>query len=127
MKLIRYYMGHDCTRGVLVDGEFLLHTLELPWKGNQPNVSCIPTGVYKVTPYSGSRFVDVYRVNDVPDRTAILFHIGNKASEIEGCILVGMDAGELSGDKAVLSSGRAMEKLSKYIGDGDFTLYVKEV
>lgn len=130
MKLSRYYRGVDCTLGILtdpLDAKFLLHTLELPWKGNQRNVSCIPEGVYRVTPYSGSRFIDVYKINDVPNRTAILLHYGNTADDIEGCILVGRQVGELSGIRAVLNSRPAMEDLSKHIGDSDFTLYINNV
>ena len=28
-------------------GEFIAHTLELPWKDNEKSISCIPQGNYK--------------------------------------------------------------------------------
>ena len=130
MKLTRYYKGGEYTRGILTDSqdsEFLLHTLELPWKGNRRSVSCIPVGVYTVRPFSGGRFVDAYKVNDVPNRTAILFHVGNTTNDIEGCILIGKSCGELGGDKAVLDSRKAFEHLSKHIGHTGFILHVNEV
>jgi hypothetical protein len=30
--------------------DYPLYTLEEPWKENQRNISCIPTGVYRCTP-----------------------------------------------------------------------------
>jgi hypothetical protein len=64
-------------------------TLERPWVNNARNVSCIPTGEYKVVPHNGARFKNCYRLEDVPGRTAILIHKGNRIKDTEGCILVG--------------------------------------
>jgi len=129
MKLLRYYMGADCTLGILTDETgFLLHTLENPWKGNQGDISCIPSGVYEVKPFSGAKYNNAYEVKHVPDRSAILMHWGNTEKDTEGCILVGSDVGVLGVDKAVLGSRPAFKRLTEHVGlTNSFTLYIKEV
>ena len=79
------------TFGVLMDskGMPLCVTLEDPWNNNERNVSCIPTGTYKVVPHDGTKFRDVWRLENVPDRSAILIHVGNSILDTSGCILVG--------------------------------------
>lgn len=85
-----YY--HDCTLGRLFikDQSFYCATLELPWLGNEPQVSCIPEGKYnyRVAP-SPSRGRNVIWIDKVAERSAIQIHEGNYTSQIRGCILVG--------------------------------------
>lgn len=77
--------------GVLLDpaGFPLCVTLENEWKGNARNISCIPDGRYRVVKHNGAKYRDVWRLEDVPGRTAILIHAGNTVKDTEGCILVG--------------------------------------
>ena len=84
----------ESNRGVLgvlrtADGEQVCKTLELPWKKNKRNVSCIPWGTYRVTDYTSSKYSSAFVVLNVPGRSGILIHAGNFISDIEGCILVG--------------------------------------
>lgn len=85
------WQQHDCTPGRLsVSGSsFQCFTLELPWRGNQPDVSCIPKGeyeyYYRLSPKNGK----VLELRNVPDRTYIQVHSGNFTRQIQGCILVG--------------------------------------
>lgn len=82
------------TIGKLLDGDKLVcYTLELPWRENAKNVSCIPTGLYEVIPHESPKFGECFLVNDVPGRSAILFHAGNTTSDTKGCILVGDSLG----------------------------------
>ncbi len=78
---------------------FQCQTLELPWKDNQRNISCIPEGTYPFIKRRAGTFYERYRqrwgheftiqVGDVPDRDFILVHIGNYLVDTRGCILVG--------------------------------------
>lgn len=67
----------------------IAYTLELPWRGNAPLVSSIPTGSYGGT----LRYdhADRWRVQltNVPNRSNIQIHIGNKVEDTHGCVLVG--------------------------------------
>jgi hypothetical protein len=56
-------------------------TLELPYLENHKNISCIPPGEYKCERITSVKFGLCFLVNDVKDRSNILIHIGNYASE----------------------------------------------
>ena len=115
--LDRLYYGDDCTLGVLsIDNELLCFTLENPWKDNQPYISCIPEGDYQCRPHNGSKYKETWEVQDVDGRSAILIHIGNTEEDTKGCILPGITKGSLNGERAVLGSRIAMEKLRDIIG-----------
>ena len=57
INLHRFSNGNLGNVGLLVlDGRVLCHSLELPWKGNLKNVSCVPAGSYTVEKYISGRF-----------------------------------------------------------------------
>lgn len=77
--------------------EFKCLTLELPWRNNQRNISCIPAGIYLAHRRRGSKGNRWYLEN-VPGRSGIMFHAlnwaGDKAagfkSDSRGCIGLGL-------------------------------------
>ena len=75
------------------NSEFIAHTLELPWKDNKKSISCIPKGDYicriRLARESASRDYVHLLVEDVENRSYILFHRGNYPSDSRGCILTG--------------------------------------
>lgn len=99
LKLTRYALFDDRTLGRLVVDEEVFYTVEKPWKNNQPFVSCIPAGRYTITKGDSPRFgPNTWQVMDVPNRTHILFHVGNTADDVVGCIAVGTNVyGNLDG------------------------------
>lgn len=127
-ELVRLEMSDEGTLGVLrVNFMIVCVTLELPWRENQQNVSCIPTGTYIVRPYISSRFGEVFEVGKVPGRYGILIHPGNTAKDSTGCILVGSRVGYLEGKRAVLDSCSTMKKLKGLLGENSsFPLRIKE-
>jgi hypothetical protein len=88
------------TRGVLLmPSGRELHVLERPWRDNRPFDSCIPDGVYLITPYKSPRFGDVYIViggtvsqfkSAQHERYGILFHGANKVQQLAGCLAPGL-------------------------------------
>ena len=78
---------------LFLNGEEFCDTLELPWKQNQRNISCIPAGEYdarlRLPRESATREYIHLLIKDVPNRSYILVHIGNTTSDTQGCILVG--------------------------------------
>lgn len=120
LTLQRVAMTVKGAYGVLVhDGQPLCVTLENPWHGNQRNISCIPPGQYTCVRHHGAKYKNVWRLENVPGRTAILIHAGNTVRDTQGCILVGTSF--YSG--GISQSVNALDKLRLILRD-TFTLTV---
>ncbi|MCU0429199.1 MAG: DUF5675 family protein [Cytophagaceae bacterium] len=104
---------------------FTCKTLELPWKNNERNISCIPPGTYKVAKRYSESFQYHFHVQDVPGRNWILIHSGNFYSDIRGCILVGFKHIDLNGDGVldISNSKETLQKMLKILPD-TFTLTI---
>lgn len=69
--------------------------MELPWRGNETNISCIPEGDYVCarvknrTTMGGKLIPETFEVKNVLGRSGILFHIGNTVKDLRGCIAIG--------------------------------------
>lgn len=69
----------------------VLYTMEEDWKENQPNISCIPAGVYELRRiFSPKHQCEVFQVMNVPGRNMIEIHIANTEEDVEGCIGIGL-------------------------------------
>lgn len=82
---------------------FEFMTLELPWKDNERNISCIPEGdylVWKMRP-NRKRKYQYFWVQDVPGRDSILWHPGNYTRQILGCILPGEELIDMDNDNII--------------------------
>ncbi|WP_185974257.1 DUF5675 family protein [Litoribacter populi] len=89
MKLLlnREYWPRGTNGQISHEGSLLFKTIELPWKKNQQNVSCIPEGVYRLGKRYSEKFGWHILVKGVKDRSGILFHSANDAlRELRGCI-----------------------------------------
>ena len=114
----RYYQDEDVTLGVLNVGHHKhlpIYTLEKPWKDNQRNISCIPHGVYKIRDYTSLKYKSVFEICNVPNRSKILFHVGNYENETQGCILPGLGTQYYGNQLMVTRSGDAMRALKELI------------
>lgn len=107
----------DCTVGVLNCGDFRCFTLELPDKNNRQNISCIPTGKYKLSVINSPSLGLCINVADVTGRTYIRIHSGNFTRQIQGCILVGDSLKDLNSDGIidVSNSKPTLQKLMSLI------------
>jgi len=129
LLLIRDTFTDKSTLGELfLNGERMCDTLENPWINNKKNVSCIPRGEYKVrlrlARESATRDYLHLLVEDVENRSYILFHRGNTAKDTSGCILVGLG----SQQDFVSNSVLAMDLLIKEIlnlGGTNINLIIK--
>ena len=124
--LYRYKRTETETIGVLFADGRQYFILEPPWKDNQRNISCIPAGTYKcvfMKRSSSGKYKNIYWVQDVPNRTAILIHAGNTHDHTRGCLIPGKRTGKLAGKNAVLNSRSALMDLRNIFGKS-FTLEV---
>lgn len=126
LVLERFCYADGATFGRMLVGGRVLYTVERPWLGNQPRVSCIPEGIYRCRPrrfFRGDH--DAIEVCNVPGRTHILFHKGNRASDVLGCIAVGAELGVLGSDWAVLKSSEGFRAFMDEYGSKNFTLAIR--
>ena len=129
LLIIRDTFTENSTIGKLyLNGEQMCDTLENPYLDNQKNISCIPAGEYKVrirvARESATRDYVHLLVQDVPNRSYILFHRGNTAKDTSGCILVGLKRKQ----DFVSNSTLAMDLLMKEIinlGGENINLIIK--
>lgn len=112
LTIERKSSSDKCTMGYLIaDGQVVCYSLELPWKDNSNNISCVPSGTYKgILRYDKT---DGWRIQleNVPNRTAVQIHMGNYTTQTEGCVLVGTDA--KVDNCSVFNSSAAYAKLKK--------------
>jgi len=88
-------------------------SIELPWKSNRQNVSCIPIGVYKLKKRYSEKHKNHFHVLDVLDREMILIHTANYARELQGCIAPGSRHADIDMDGwlDVINSRISLNKL----------------
>jgi hypothetical protein len=134
-QLIRCSVEAECIRGVLLmEGEPVCVTLELPWKENEAGKSCIPPGTYhcqrraarsNITGGKGQAF----EVEKVPGREGVLIHVANTPQQLRGCIAVGraFDKGRF-GEPMISDSRVAFDKLFRAVaGDSEFQITISDV
>tara|TARA_R100000995_G_scaffold84910_1_gene65720 strand:- start:5779 stop:6318 length:540 start_codon:yes stop_codon:yes gene_type:complete len=129
LLIIRKIYSEESIIGTLyVNGEKLCYTLELPYRGNQRSVSCIPAGAYgvKVRParQSATRKYVHLIVEEVHNRSYILFHRGNKPKDTRGCILVGQTYSQDFVGNSTLAMNLLMKEIL-HLGGEDINLIIK--
>jgi hypothetical protein len=125
ITLRRYYMGDDCTLGLLyMPDEKPLYTLELPWRDNMANISCIPEGLYTVKYHISPSLGEVYWIKEVEGRNYIYLHAANQTSEIKGCIAPGYGVSHYTRDR-VTHSRDAMAAIFRKFEKRPFSLLIK--
>ena len=114
IELNRIYQDEFSTLGILLIGRWKCFTLELPWRDNKKNESCIPGGEYKyIKRLSPSRGLTVIELVDVPGRSYVQIHPGNFTTHTLGCILPGMGLKDINHDGVcdVTNSRAAFDKI----------------
>ena len=104
-------------------------TLELPDKGNHPDISCIPTGEYICKPYSSEKYHATWQIIGVPNRTLILIHKGNFLLDIKGCVAVGEKFTDINKDgiQDIGESNEGFEEFRKIVdGETEFKLVIEK-
>jgi hypothetical protein len=85
--LKRIYHSQGVNGVISVSGQKLCESIELPWRENQAEISCIPEGRYLLRLRRSAKFAEHLEVCGVQSRRFILIHPANDAlSELRGCI-----------------------------------------
>lgn len=121
LYLLRCLFTDRSTTGIIRnENQLLCYTLELPWRQNERNKSCIPDGRYQCRKRFSAKHGNTIAILNVLDRSDILIHAGNLPQDTQGCILPGLD---ISLD-SVLDSRRALQRLLLYTPQY-FNLYIQ--
>lgn len=98
--LNRFISTGEGTFGILTVNGISFFTVEKPWVNNTPEISCIPSGKYTLTPHGSAKYGDVLcMINDEKKithfkghdskRFACLIHTANYERDVIGCIGLG--------------------------------------
>ncbi len=103
-----------------------LFTVELPWKNNEKNVSCIPAGRYECERINHAKFGLCFAIRNVKGRDGVLIHAANFSRQLQGCIAPGLTLADIDKDGTmdVTSSKDAMLRLTDTIKQQYFTLHI---
>lgn len=127
------------TFGTLSFGSSWVRSVELPWRDNRRQRSCIPEGRYRCEVVTSPRFGRVYGLQNVPGRSHILIHSANLAGDVDkgwetqlhGCIAPCRLLGKLRTktgrlQRAGLVSRPALTELMAWGAGQPFDLLIKD-
>ena len=131
--IIRQSSDDHGTIGTLLTEGFSAFVIELPWRDNLSNLSCIPVGEYEAVIRKSNKFGTVYWILKVKNRSYVLIHSGNFAGNTEkgfkthshGCIIIGKYVGKIEGQKAVLLSRNTLRQFMNHMGRESFKLIIE--
>lgn len=121
------------TIGVFRLGKLKFFTAELPWRENDPDLSCIPTGIYRcVWSWSHHLYRFGYEVTYVSGRSGIRIHPANLMgdvtqgfkAELKGCIALGEKVGFINGQRALMLSKLAVGRFEDAMAGQSFGLAI---
>jgi hypothetical protein len=120
--------------GRIVAPKITLFTGELPDRGNQPNISCVHEGIFRVEYTFSPRFKRfMYLLIGVRGRSGVRKHsanlmgdtaLGYKA-QLNGCIALGEKLGWIDGQKALLLSSPAIRRFEESMQYKPFDLEIR--
>ncbi len=117
---------------IRIENEYF-YTMELPWRDNHSNVSCIPAGIYECRFTLSARFgYGMYLVENVNQRNGVRIHSANFAGDktlgfrcqLAGCIALGMHLGKMANQKCLLLSHQAVSKFKRITNEKPFVLEI---
>lgn len=123
VQIIRFSSSDQGTLGYFISEGFQARIIELPWKDNATNISCIPAGKYQCVYRYSKKFREHYYVMNINGRTYVLIHSGNFAGDTSkgykthshGCLIIGKYHGKIDGQDAVLLSRPTLRGLVKHM------------
>ncbi len=108
--LYRVMSDHESTVGMLYGLSLPLVTLELPWRSNARNISCVPAGIYELVKHASTRWPETWALEGRTvshyksqlARYACLFHPSKTVQGLQGCISLGTGLSAVGGHRSVV-------------------------
>jgi hypothetical protein len=113
--IIKRTLGQQgCNGELYINGRFICYTIELPWRDNQRQISCIPAGRYTLRSHRSPTFGRVaYVIGTQPQRDFVYFHAANNAlTELKGCIA---PVTAITGEGRGTSSRAALDRFQREV------------
>lgn len=138
-RLTRTITGDDGTIGKFSGPDFSAFSIELPWRNNDRQISCIPQGRYLCRIYNSPKHGHVYLLNDVPNHDFVEIHAANYGGDrklgykcdLLGCIGLGdtMAATTVNGltQRMVTNSRATIARFMAELNNRDFYLTITGV
>lgn len=143
VRISRTSLGPHATTGILTMDHmgFRLFTLEDAWRDNQNGVSCVPAGRYKLERHESAKYgktwamvnpeLGVYhwpadRPNGEGRFACLCVHAGNSHRDVEGCVIVGLAAGDENGEPKVFNSKAAVKVFKDALPWEDHELIISD-
>lgn len=87
LELLRTYLPNGTNGAISRNGKPICYSIELPWRNNVPEVSCIPEGRYTLEKTHTEKFGWHLHLLGVKGRGLVMIHPANDAlKELKGCI-----------------------------------------
>jgi hypothetical protein len=112
----------------------VLYTMELPWRDNKSNISCIPVGEYIAGMIYSDHFKKkVYLLGNTGKRWGVCIHAATYAGDVSkgyrnhlaGCIALGERIGVMDGQKCLLLSRPAIRRFEELTKGESLTIEIK--
>jgi hypothetical protein len=102
--------------------------MELPWKDNAKQISCIPKGIYKCVKVGASASIPYEHISitSVLNRSGVCIHKANYSRQLKGCLAVGTKHVDIDNDSLldISNSGKAFNVLMSLVPN-EFELEIK--
>lgn len=113
LTLKRTYYPIGTNGKLFLECLLICYTIELPYKENQKNISCIPQGTYELRKRTSKKFGEHIQIMQVHNRDCILIHPANNALvELRGCVA---PVSQLIGFGRGTYSAKAFTKLKRIV------------
>lgn len=133
VRLERFESSDAGTFGTVYANGLELVSAELPWRQNQPDVSCIPEGTYEARWCFSPRLQQYsYLLRDVPAREGIRIHAANFAgdrsmrfrSQLNGCIALGRQIKFVDRQQSLIDSSSAVREFDSRLKAEPFMMEI---
>lgn len=119
--LSRTYLNGGTNGKMSYKGNLICECIELPWRNNKRNISCIPEGRYLLLKRQHPKHGLQLALSIVPNREGILIHPANFAlRELQGCIApVSKCTGEGEGNYSRIALERLQDLVYPVLESGE--------
>lgn len=131
LKLVTKGLLNGTYGELFMNGERLCFTVEREWNNNNPSVSCVPAGTYRLKQHKSPKFGQCFAI-EAPSlgvtvygpsqRTHCLMHVANFPQQLEGCIAPG--TAWHTSKWGVANSRIALDALLKTLTDDEYELEI---